>query len=244
MNLGTEASSPRVVVIADAHVASGTAGAVAFFEMLERIGRSGRRAVFLGDVFELWFAMPRYEDAGHRRFLDWCGRQPQRPIFIEGNHEFFVARAYGDRVLETGGTTIPAPEWVRLGAVMLGHGDMMNGRDWKYRLFRRAIRNPVVRLLMSQLPGGPALADWIRRKTKHTNVEHRRYLVVDELQAAGQRQLAIPGMRRVLVGHFHQEHAGLAAAGITLMPDWLGTGQVGLLDPATGELEIRPWQEI
>ena len=48
MNPGTEPSS-RVVVVADAHVASGTAGAAAFFEMLELIGRSGRRAVFLGD---------------------------------------------------------------------------------------------------------------------------------------------------------------------------------------------------
>lgn len=242
MNPGTESSSPRVVVVADAHVSAGTAGA--FFEMLELIGRSRRRAVFLGDVFELWFAMPRYEDADHRRFLDWCTRQPQRPIFIEGNHEFFVARAYGSRMLETGGTGIPAPEWFRLGSVMLGHGDMMNGRDRSYRWFRRAIKNAVIRFLMLELPGGPALADWIRRKAKHTNAEHRKYLIVEELRKAGQRQLAIPGVRRVLVGHFHQEHAELAAEGITLMPDWLGTGKVGLLDPATGEIEIRRWQEL
>jgi UDP-2,3-diacylglucosamine pyrophosphatase LpxH len=242
MNPGTDVASERVVVVADAHVSAGSAAA--FSEMLERIGRSGRRVVFLGDVFELWFAMPRYEDDGHRRFLDWCARQPQRPIFIEGNHEFFVARAYGGRVLETGGTTIPAPEWFRLGSVMLGHGDMLNLHDWKYRLFRGAIKNAVIRFLMLQLPGGPALADWIRRKTKHTNAEHRRYLLVEDLREAGRRQLAIPGIRRVLVGHFHQEHAGLAAEGITLMPDWLGTGQVGLLDPATGNIELRPWQEI
>ena len=94
------------IVIADAHVDESSAEA--FFNLLGRIEASGVRVIFLGDVFELWIAIPRYEQTMHRRFLDWSRRQREKPILIEGNHEFFVNQRYGG-LLETDGRTWDPP---------------------------------------------------------------------------------------------------------------------------------------
>ena len=57
-----------MILIADAH--TGKANVGAFFEMLEAIADTGETVVFLGDIFDLWIGLPRYETDQHRRFLE------------------------------------------------------------------------------------------------------------------------------------------------------------------------------
>ena len=91
----------RYILVADSHLPDEPAGTEEFFSMLDSLARFASSfekekrpsLVFLGDIFELWIALPGYEKESHRRFLDWCGRHREEfpVLFIEGNHEFFVS---------------------------------------------------------------------------------------------------------------------------------------------------------
>lgn len=223
----------RIIIVADSHVDDRSAEP--FFALLDRIERSGARALFLGDIFELWIAIPRYETEIHRRFIDWCRRQRERPILIEGNHEFFVNRAYGDNLLETDGRAWSPPGWLEVGAVLAGHGDRINHDDWKYLVFRRAIRNPLTYALMYLFPFGPAIVERIRRKIKQTNQKYRCRLPMQFLERLPE-SLGAEG-RPIVVGHFHQE-VSLHDGRTLLLPAWREGGRIGRLDPATGAVEL------
>jgi hypothetical protein len=81
-------------MIADAHISRTQGNVEAFFEMLAALEDGPSDVVFLGDIFDLWVALPRYENEQHRMFLSWCQRQKghRRIGFVEGNHEFFLRR--------------------------------------------------------------------------------------------------------------------------------------------------------
>ena len=62
------------MVVADAHLNGGDA-AGAFSRLLARISELPRScgAVFLGDIFDLWLALPGYESEEQKQFLKDCG---------------------------------------------------------------------------------------------------------------------------------------------------------------------------
>ena len=82
-----------LVIITDAHVSAGTRAAEAFFRMLAKLSAGPHGVIFLGDIFDLWIALPRYETGLQHEFLKWCRREKARRTvgYVEGNHEFFVA---------------------------------------------------------------------------------------------------------------------------------------------------------
>ena len=49
------------------------------------------------NIFDLWIALPRYEDEIHTKFIDWCRKQKHiRTIgYLEGNHEFYYLHVNG-----------------------------------------------------------------------------------------------------------------------------------------------------
>jgi UDP-2,3-diacylglucosamine pyrophosphatase LpxH len=83
-----------MIIIADAHIDEACGNDTDFFRMLHALENNDHDVVFLGDIFDLWIALPRYEKNSHRQFLSWCQEQKShRSIgFIEGNHEYFVAQ--------------------------------------------------------------------------------------------------------------------------------------------------------
>ena len=83
-------------MIADAHIRRNQSDGGAFFDMLAALEGGPGDVVFIGDMLALWIALPRYENALHRAFLSWCRRQKahRRIGFVEGNHEFFLARSH------------------------------------------------------------------------------------------------------------------------------------------------------
>ncbi|MEJ2365241.1 MAG: hypothetical protein P8017_11290, partial [Deltaproteobacteria bacterium] len=100
-----------LIFISDLHFDDGSAGEhnvptdafKIFFEDIagtaDWLTKEGRvideiKLVFLGDIFDLWVALPRYEDDAQRQFVAWCREQKKhRTIgFMEGNHEYYLAR--------------------------------------------------------------------------------------------------------------------------------------------------------
>ena len=60
-------------IISDSHIDADSAPR--FFAMLDRLESRPEAVIFLGDIFELWIALPGYEEAHHQRFLDWVDRR-------------------------------------------------------------------------------------------------------------------------------------------------------------------------
>jgi hypothetical protein len=70
-----------MLIIADAHVDEAFDNTVDFFDMLVHIARTRHDVVFLGDTFDLWIGLRRYENALHRRFMQWCRKEKKNGFY-------------------------------------------------------------------------------------------------------------------------------------------------------------------
>ena len=57
------------IIVADSHIDNNNASA--FFAMLAEVAKSDYDIIFLGDIFELWLGLNRYEEEMHKDFLSW-----------------------------------------------------------------------------------------------------------------------------------------------------------------------------
>ena len=192
----------KLLLVADAHL-NGGKPQEAFFDFLDRISRLPETyaAAFLGDIFDLWFALRGYETADQKRFLCWCSEERKKRdiFFVEGNHEFFVTgkrRKFFSRAVS---------RELRLDDLLLVHGDQINRSDWQYKLLRIVLRNPLTCLLTQcgALGGvGPALSWKIRYGLLKVNVEQKKRFPEKEIRIYLEGK-ARKGIRQVISGHFH-----------------------------------------
>ncbi|MBQ9336220.1 MAG: metallophosphoesterase [Lentisphaeria bacterium] len=230
------------IFIADSHLRE--EDSEDFFAMLDRI-RESRPAgvVFLGDIFELWIALPGYETAMHQRFLDWC-REAKKEFevgFILGNHEFYVIRRHADAF-----SWITETEHTLAGGVRCIHGDLINRADWRYLLLRKFLRSGFTRtfLQITCRNLGPAIADYVLHTLKKTNREHKRRLPLTALAEYAKAAKA-EKISRIFAGHFHQHHLADDQDGIPLeiLPAWDAAGEIVRLTPGL-QSECAPWRQI
>ncbi len=187
--------------------------------------RQNEDLVFLGDIFDLWVALPGYENELHRRFLAWCRHQKKRRTigFIEGNHEFFLAENHARDF----SWCSSGPWYLDRQGRLFCHGDLINRRDVRYLTFRKLSKNRYARILMKGLPLGPALVESLKRHLKHTNTAFRRRLPVGQIKTFAEARFR-EGARTVFAGHFHQAYTYQNSQGRQLhsLPAWYTTGCV------------------
>ncbi len=226
-----------MILISDCHVTEQCSDD--FFAMLDHFDGGHEPIVFLGDIFDLWIAFPRYERGIHRQFLGWCRHQHRLMGWVEGNHEFYVGRYHSDVF-----TWVTDREHRDLDAVF-AHGDLVNRKDWRYHLFRRVVRGVCGRTLVRFLPGGPALAHRMRHDLEQTNMNFRKSLPHGELEAFAER-LAADGVKWGFVGHFHDPYEVAVAEGtrLSVVPSWLLAQEVVQFDPDRGVVRALHWREI
>ena len=232
-----------MIIVTDAHLTQASSSSRDFFRMLARLESSNHDIVFLGDVFDLWIALPRYEQEIHRRFLGWCQTQKARRQigFIEGNHEFFIAEeraAYFSWC--TDGT------WhSETGTLLLTHGDRINSLDKNYLRFRKLTKNKVAKFSMRFLPFGPQMANRLRFHLHKTNQQIGDRIPYEEIRRFATENF-LTGVSTILVGHFHcayRYHYSKAQTLYTL-PDWHTSHKVTVLDPAAGHVESVLWTDL
>jgi len=230
-----------VFIIADAHVSQTEEAAASFFAMLEALSCRGEDVVFLGDIFDLWIGLDRYEDALQRRFLDWCRTERDRRMigFIEGNHEFYVVRRHRDCF------TWCSDRGHRMGSLLIVHGDLINRADIQYLRWRRLSKNPVMRMLVRFWPDGPRRAEKLKAKMKKTNKAFRLGLPKKALAGYAEQRFS-EGIETILVGHFHEHHTYYSGEGrqLAVLPAWHEGGQIGFFDRASQTLETGSWQAL
>ena len=168
------AMSKRWLMIADAHLTC-REPEDEFFRMLDGVSRlpADIGIIFLGDIFDLWIALRGYENDDHRRFLDWCRREKERRriVFLEGNHEFFVAKTYSDAF------SYSSEDSYEDGALQWLHGDRINRKDYTYTVLRFILRNFLTRGFLWCIGPtfGPTFAHYVRERLRVTNQAHKQF---------------------------------------------------------------------
>ena len=62
----------KILIAADVHAGSPDCPYESFFQALESLAATDYDIIFLGDIFDLWIGIDRYETEWHRKFMDWC----------------------------------------------------------------------------------------------------------------------------------------------------------------------------
>ena len=233
--------SKRWLMIADAHLTC-REPEDAFFRMLDAVSHlpGDVGILFLGDVFDLWIALRGYETDDNRRFLDWCRKEKanREVVFLEGNHEFFVAKTYGDAF------TFSGEDMFRDGPLIWVHGDRINKRDHAYAVLRFILRNGFTRwfLRLAGTTFGPAFAHYVRERLRSTNQAHKH--VFPEPCALSFLASCPPGSV-LFAGHFHDRITKTENGRILeVLPAYADASELAYYDPDAPELAVFPAARI
>ena len=232
-----------MIIVTDAHVSKARGNDTAFFQMLAAIENTGHDLIFLGDIFDLWIALPRYETAIHHHFISWCREQKKKRTigFLEGNHEFYLANQRSEAF-----TWCSSNAWWQDDAgTAYAHGDRINRKDTNYLRFRRLSKNGISRYILRNLPFGPKIAQSLKEGLKNANNQYRLQIPWDEIKSFADIRFA-EGIDTLFVGHFHREfcYGRHESKKMYLLPDWLDTQKIALFQNNPQKISIRPWREL
>jgi UDP-2,3-diacylglucosamine hydrolase len=130
---------------------------------LVRAPRAGDVLVLAGDVFDLFIGDKEVFRGRYREFLAAlreAGERGVRVHYVEGNHDFLLARALaGLPSVEVHASECAFEHHGK--RFYVGHGDLVDRRDYGYRALRGFLRSPFIRAFVRVAPGG--WVDWIGR---------------------------------------------------------------------------------
>ena len=232
-----------MILVTDAHISKARGNHTTFFNMLNAIESTAHDLIFLGDIFDLWIALPRYEEDIHTQFTAWCLEQKNtRSIgFLEGNHEFYLA----DQRSQTFTWCSNDAWWQDDAGTLFVHGDQINRKDWQYLIFKKLTKNSISKFVFRTLPFGPRIAKSLKIGLKITNKEFRLQLPRDEIKIFADDRFA-EGIGTVFVGHFHREYSysSQKSKNLHVLPDWLGTQKITLYQKHPHKIMTRHWKEL
>ena len=192
-----------------------------FLQFLESQEEGLGRLVILGDLFEFlfgfnvparlkegssppgFFPFPEYLPVFEA--LQRLVRQGIQITYIEGNHDFHLSSFFRDWFkIEI--DVYPGGWNERLGGrpAFIAHGDLSNPLQWKYRFYRRLVKNPAVYRLIQRI--GPRLTRHVAHRLSRES--HQRYHVKGSrgmpstFRSFAHRKF-MEGFDVVILGHSH-----------------------------------------
>ena len=156
--------------------------------------------LFLGDVFDVWVGLPGMTSDAQRSFLSWVRERRRAGRWVGlwmGNREFFLD-SHAEIFDLMGEGVACALEDENLA---FEHGDLINPRDWQYRLWNRISRSGPVWLLFRLMPGKLAafIAAKLEKQMRTTNRAYKLVFPREAFRAAAKLHAA----GTFITGHFH-----------------------------------------
>ncbi len=156
--------------------------------------------LFLGDVFDVWVGLPGMTSDAQRSFMSWVRERRRAGRWVGlwmGNREFFLD--CHSEIFDFMGEGVGCP--LEGENLVFEHGDMINPRDWQYRLWNRISRSGPMWLLFRLMPGKLAaiIAAKLERQMRTTN---RAYKLVFP-QEAFRNAAKAHSTGAFITGHFH-----------------------------------------
>ena len=232
-----------MIIVTDSHISKVRGNHTAFFRMLQTIEKTGHDLIFLGDIFDLWIALPQYEEDIHRKFVAWCLKQKiNRTIgFLEGNHEFYLANQRARTFTWCSNDAWRQDEF----GTLFVHGDKINPKDKGYQAFRMLTKNNLTKIILRHLPYGPKLAAAIKQALQNKPNKFDNQIPWKAIKCFADSKFAA-GVTTIFMGHFHREYCyqNGAAQDLYILPDWLSTQKLTLYAKNSKKVFIQHWQEL
>ena len=234
--------SGDIYVIGDSHIGLADGNEKPIVAWLDRLVALKPRALYLnGDLFHYLIAHPKFYTSSVDKVMAKFREVRDGGIaihYVEGNRDFFLKGSFVENAVSDIGMEYPIEAGKR--KYLIVHGDMINDRDWQYRFWRRASKNPVSKLGLNLIPKKTArkFVDDVERRLAKSNFKHKSVLPLDLMKRYGVKR-AKEGFTDVVFGHFHEKLVMEAGGGtVTVLPPWYETGEAMRIDPATGEFEF------
>lgn len=232
----------RIVVIGDSHIGLADGHEKRVIAWMDRLEALKPHALYLnGDLFHYLIAHAKFVTASVEKVFERfrAFRDAGFPIhYVEGNRDFFLKGSF----VEESVTDVAMRYDVSAGShrYIIVHGDMINERDWPYRFWRRASKNPISKAAVSLIPKKTArnFVDSVEKRLSQSNFKHKSKLPLELMKLYALRRRA-EGYTNVVFGHFHEKTI-LPAEGVTvtILPPWYETGEAMIIDPGTGEFSF------
>ena len=171
--------------------------------------------VILGDLFEFFIGFKSFASTKKPyTFTEYLPvitklqtlyRQGIRIIYFEGNHDFFLHSFFSEQLgMEVEVHSDDTEERLAGKRAFMAHGDLSNPKQWKYRAFRRILKNRWTYHLMHI--SGPRLTRRIAQKL--SEMSYQKYHVdADPNPPAAFKTFAhqkfLEGFEIVILGHSH-----------------------------------------
>ena len=232
----------QIYVIGDSHIGLADGHEKAINAWLDRLVALEPKALYLnGDLFHYLIAHPKFKTSSVEKVMAKfqevvAGGTPIH--YVEGNRDFFLKGSFVENAVTDIGMEYAVPAATK--RYLIVHGDMINDRDWAYRFWRRASKNPVTKLGASLIPKRIArsFVDSVEAHLSRSNFKHKARVPVELMEEYG-RKRAREGFTHVVLGHFHTKlvlPAGESMT-VTVLPPWYESGEAMRIDPDTGEFE-------
>jgi UDP-2,3-diacylglucosamine hydrolase len=227
----------HIFVIGDSHIGLADGNETRVNAWLDRLRAIGPRALYLnGDLFHYLIAHPNFRTSSVERVLAKFRELRNAGIaihYVEGNRDFFLKGSFVEDAVTDIALEYAIPAGDR--KYLIVHGDGINDRDWKYRFWRRASKNPLTKLGVKLIPKRTArkFVDNVERRLSTSNFKHKARVPVEVMRDYATRR-AGEGFTDVVFGHFHQKLELDGAAKVTVLPAWYESGEAMVIDPATG----------
>ena len=196
-----------VIVFADSHLTVGRPERTRLvLDFLDTLPGRTNQVYILGDLFDFWLGrkhllLPDYSDLlGKLRELTESGMEIR---MIRGNRDFLIDSSFAEH---TGVQLLGDYFDLDVGEqkVRMTHGDLLCTADWRYLMWRRVVRHPVVRGCVRLMPLFATRALAVRMREFSENEIRRKKMkqAVGIVEAA-----AIEAMDEksdfLIVGHAH-----------------------------------------
>lgn len=233
----------QIIVIGDSHIGLGEGQEKPIVAWLDRLGNRAPQALYLnGDLFHYLIAHPKFRTTSVDRVFERFRKLRDAGTkihYVEGNRDFFLKGSF----VESSVTDVATEYSVAVAQkrYLIVHGDMINDRDWPYRFWRRASKNPLSRLGLELIPRRTAkgFVDSIERRLAQSNFKHKTTLPI-ELMTKYAIKRAADGHTDVVFGHFHHKLVlPTSGATVTILPPWYETGEAMVIDPQSGSFAFE-----
>ena len=158
--------------------------------------------------------------------------------YLEGNRDFFLKGSF----VEDAVTDISLEYAIDAGGkkYLIIHGDKINDRDYAYRFWRRASKNPITKLGVNLIPKKMArnFVDSVEARLARSNFKHKVTLPLELMQAFGKKR-GREGVTHVVFGHFHEKLVMPGETTIAILPPWYETGEAMVIDPESGAFSFE-----
>jgi len=203
------------IFVSDAHFTGNEAEEIEIFlRFLEGEKNRMAKLIILGDLFEFFFGFKNLFIRERpsplsfylpvlKRLRDYYDQGIQIEYF-EGNHDFFLSSFFREQfAMEIPVHADGCEQRIGGKRAFIAHGDLSNPKQWRYRLFRRLLKNRWTYHLIHWV--GPNLSLRVAQKMSQTS--YQRYHHLSSAPPPAFKEFAyqkfLEGFELVILGHSH-----------------------------------------